>query len=100
MQLVCKILLIHSMYYNVCVYVCVAFEYDICIQRRSKRKGDFRDAPGGLAKQISITIAASRSVAGNFPWSMTASNFSPWWGFFAFVFVAFLIFFCLAHPTP
>lgn len=30
--------------------VCIAFEYNVCIQRRRKRKGNFGDPPGGLAE--------------------------------------------------
>lgn len=83
----------------VCMYVCMEFEYNVGIQRRRKRKGNFGDAPGVLAEQFRVRIAESRLVAGNFPWLMTAFSFSLSWGFFAFVFAAFLAFFCLPHPT-
>lgn len=97
MQFVCKTLGIHYMYY----YVCMAFEYSVCIQRRRKRKGNFGDAPGGLAEQLGVRMPERRLVAGNFPWLMTTSSFSLLWifFFFAFVFAAFLAFFCLPYPT-
>lgn len=79
---VCMKYTLNTFYVLQCMYVCMAFEYNVCIQRRRKRKRDCADASGGLAKQSSIRIAQSMLVAGNFPWPMTVSTFSPLWGWF------------------
>lgn len=98
---VCMKYTLNTFYVLQCMYVCMAFEYNVCIQRRRKRKRDCADASGGLAKQSSIRIAQSMLVAGNFPWPMTVSTFSPLWGwfFFAYAFAASLAFFWLPYPT-
>lgn len=58
-----KYFLIWSLYHS----LCMAFGYDVCIERSWKRKGDSGDAPGTLAKQFSLRIVESSSVAGSFP---------------------------------
>lgn len=80
----------------VCMYVCTVFEYNVCIQRRRKRKGNSGDAPRGLSEQFRARIAESRLVAGNFPWPITASSFSVV-GIFCSCFCSIS---CFLMPSP